>query len=241
MKKLVLIFTAAAVLLLSVGAVSAQETPAAPVPTTEVGRANPIRTVLAIIADETDLGERAIIRQFAAGTSLVSLIEDNNGDVQTVIDQSVEQITVQVNEALANGTITQERADRVLANLRDVITEAINGELFPNRPNRGEGQRAAAVLRLAADETGLTVRDILGEIRSGKSLADVLTANNVDVEAFIDTAVAAAKTRLDRAVTNGRVTQADADTRLEQFEQRLSERIYQVGAMEETPEATSEA
>lgn len=340
MKKLIIVFTALTVLLVVSGAVGAQNTPVAPLPMLEDGRPNPIRTVLAIIADETGLEQQAILRQFAAGTPLVDIIKDNNGDVQSVIDESISQITVQVNEAVANGTMTQQRGDRVLANLPDVITEAINGERFPMRPSRGGvrgtsqriliqatadatslrpleilrqlhggntlatiigqnggdvksvisaavtqatadinaavlhgrmGQEQAdrlladleqtytaavngefqsraqqavvslAVLRLAAEKTDLTVREITQEIRSGKSLAEVLTANNVDVDTFIGTVVEIAKTRLDQAITNGRLTQADADARLAEFEHRLTERIYQAGGVHILPEATSAA
>lgn len=244
MRKLLIVFTALTLLVLVSGVVGAQDTPTAPVPSFEVGRPNPIRSVLAIIAEETGLKERAILREVMSGRSLADIIQENGGEVQAVIDQSVSEITAQVNQAVTNGKMTQERADRVLENLPDVITQAINGELFPSRQNGGRGQQAVVgleVLRMASDETGLTVREIAQEIRSGKSLADVLTAHNVDVSMFITQAVEGAKTRLDRAVNKGRLTQADADTRLAQFEQRLNERIYQVGGMDALSEATAAA
>lgn len=81
------------------------------------------------------------------------------------------------------------------------------------------------VLRLAAEETGLTVREIIGEIRSGKSLSDVLTEHGVDTVIFIDDAAAQLEQRLERAVTRGRISQEQADQMLSDFRERLTERL----------------
>ncbi|MCA0452807.1 MAG: hypothetical protein LCI00_02390 [Chloroflexi bacterium] len=241
MKRLIVMTTMLVIFLLGVGVVGAQETPTAPIPNGQGGRPNIVRSILTIVGDETGLQPRDIVRAFMKGQSLAEIIEANGGNVQSVIDQAIETVTTGINQAVADGRITQERADRLLANLPERISQAINGEWGANS---GRSQRAVvsrAVLRLAADETGLTVRDIVQEIRAGASLADVLTAHDVNVEAFIDTAVEAAQVRLERAVTNGRLTQVEADTRLEQFEAQLTEHIYQAGGVEATPEATASA
>ena len=241
MKRLMAISTVLVIFALGVGLAGAQETPTPPTPGWQGGRANIVGSILTIVTDETGLEPRAIVRAFLKGESLAEVIEANGGNVESVIDQAVEQATMAINQAVTDGRMTQERADWLLAQLPDRISRAINGE---RGANRGRTQRAAvslAVLRLAAEETDLTVREILQEIRDGSSLAKVLIEQDVNVEAFIDRAVKAAQTRLDRAVMNGRLTQAEADTRLEQFEERLTERIYQAGGVEATPEATASA
>ena len=341
MKKLLIILTTITAMLAVMVVVAAQDTTATPSPTTStVGSVTPIRTVIEVVADETGLEAREITRQIAEGMTLADIIQSNNGDVQTVIDQSVSKITAEIKQAVTDGKMTQDRADELLANLKDLVTKGINGDLFPNKldgasvkraseriliqsvadatklhpveilkqlrdgktlaeiitanggnvetvinaavskataeinkavkdgrlgqaqadtlianlqsaytsavngefPKRAEKAIVAvAVLRLAAQQTGLTVQDIVKEIRSGKSLADVLKEHHVDSAAFITSAVDATKKRLDQAVTKGRITQADADKRLEQFQQRLTEQINKVGGAEVTPEATTAA
>jgi hypothetical protein len=324
-----------------ISVVGAQDTTATPAPTTSaVGAVTPIRTVIQIVADQTGLKAGEITRQLAQGMTLADIIQSNNGNVQTVIDQSVTKITAEINQAVASGNFTQDRATQLLANLRDQVTKGINGDLFPNtldttavrrasqrillqatvdatklspadiikqlqsgkaladiitanggtvegvvnaavakattdinaavkdgRLGRAQAdtlianlqkaytaavngeyrQRAVkalvtlAVLRLAAGQTGLTVPNIVKEIRSGKSLADVLKEHNIDPTSFINSAVNATKKRLDQSVTNGRITQADADKRLEGFQQRLTEQINNAGGVEVTPEVSTAA
>jgi uncharacterized protein (DUF433 family) len=344
MKKLLVILTTIATLLAVMGVVGAQDATATPKPTvptvSTVAAVTPIRTVIQVVADETGLKPADITRQMAQGMTLADIIQANKGNVQTVIDQSVTEITDEINQAVATGKMTQDRANQILAALKDQITQGINGDLFPNKLDTATilrdseeillqatadatklapedilkqvragktladvitangasvdsvvsaavtkatadinaavkagrlGQSQAdtlianarkvftaelngtfrkrtvqavvgmAVLRLAAQQTGISVQDIIKEVRSGKSLADVLAEHNVDTTAFITSAVDATKKRLDQAVTNGRITQADADTRLQQFQQRLTEQINKVEGIEATPEATSAA
>ena len=237
MKKLIAVLTAMGLMLVLVSAVGAQEaTPSTDSNGDGRGGNRPLRELVNIIAEETGLTPREIARQVRDGSTLAEIITANDGDVQDVIDRAVSTITQHVNQAVTEGKITQERADDILANLTEKVTQAINGEM---RPNRGSERRVGmALLRLAAEQTGLTARDIVQEIRSGKSLADVLTEHGVDTEAFITSAVLAVDQRLDQAVTNGRLTQAEADQKMAQFEETLRERITQPGGMQ-TPAATT--
>jgi uncharacterized protein (DUF433 family) len=314
-------------LVLAVGVVGAQD--ATPEPSAALaGEPGPIRVVLNIVADETGLTPRDILAQMRDGLTLVDIITANSGDVDQVIVDAIAKLTDQINQAVADGKMTQERADHLLSNLQDVVTRGINGELFPNRFDRGAirgaserilvqavadatglrppqvlqqvragltlaeiitanggdigtvvnnavadatdqinafvadgrlGQEQAdlytvavngqlrqgglrqhigrEVLALAGDQIGMTVQDIVQELRSGKSLGDVLTEHNVDVNAFIEGAVAQVLERLDKAVSNGRITQEQADQMLQTFRDHLTERINQVGSA--TPEATT--
>lgn len=100
----------------------------------------------------------------------------------------------------------------------------------PNAGGQGGGSPMAqmmrrGVLRLAAEQTGLTVRELMDELHSGKSLGDVLTAHGVESSAFVDAAAAQLQERLDRAVTRGRITQEQADEVLSNFRERLTERL----------------
>ncbi len=53
----------------------------------------------------------------------------------------------------------------------------------------------------------------------GKTLADLAKEKGVDTQALVDALVASQKTRLDQAVTDNRLTQAQADKWLEWYEQ----------------------
>jgi len=321
-RKFLLVILILSALLVGVSTVGAQET--TPQPSTAAQNVGPIRTVLNVVADEIGLQPRDILLQMQDGLTLADIITANGGDVNQVITNAVAKLTDEINTAVANGKMTQDRANNLLSNLQDEVTRAINGELFPNTLNRGAvreatqrilvqavadathlrppqilaqlrsgstladiitanggdvdavvnsavaaatdqinaavkegrlGQQQAdqlianlpdlykaavngnihpalvqqvvglAILRLAADQTGMAPKDIMAQLRSGKSLADVLTEHNVDVNTFIDTAVSQTTNRINKAVSNGRLTQDQADQLIQTFRDRLTERI----------------
>lgn len=326
LKKLMIVLSLLVLTALGISIVGAQDaTPQSPMTAERRG----IRAVIDAVVEETGLEAREIMQQVAQGSTLAEIIEANGGDVQSVIDQTVTVLTDEINQAVTDGKLTQERADRLLSNVQDLVTRAINGELFPNRLDNGPIRRASqtilvraaaeetglrpaqileqlaqgqtlgevitanngsvdnvvnaavtaateqinaavasgrlgqeqadelisslpdlytaavngewrqraaqvavslAVVRFAAEQTGLEPREIIQQIHDGKSLADVLTEHGIDVNTFIDAAVGQAQERLNTAVQNGRLTQEQADQRLEEFRARLTERINQAGA-----------
>ncbi|MEJ7583605.1 MAG: hypothetical protein WKF43_05825 [Acidimicrobiales bacterium] len=105
-------------------------------------------------------------------------------------------------ELVTEGTLTQAQADAVKDGVKE---QAAEGE--HRRPRRGQGMRAVAS---AAEALGIAPRELLAELKAGRSIADVAVANDVEPQAVIDALVAAATTRLDQAVANGNLDEAHA-------------------------------
>lgn len=117
-------------------------------------------------------------------------------------------------QAVQDGRLTQEQADRIKA--REGI-----GRFSPNfgGPNRGDAGRGVGMLRgqaleVVAEALGMTTQELVAELRSGKTLAE-LTAGKED--AIRDAVVVAAEARLARAVAAGRITQEQANQMLDQI------------------------
>jgi uncharacterized protein YlaN (UPF0358 family) len=192
------------------------------------GRPGIAHEVVEIVADATGLTGREIVAQVQDGSTLAEVITANGGDVQAVTDALIAAVTEQVNTAVANGRITQERADEILENLPTRIDEVFNGEFeFGGRGGdfggRGQGLRGAgALLQAASDAIGLDVREIATQLRDGASLADVITANGGSPDEVLASALAAVTERINQAVAEGRITQEQADERLATLEANLS-------------------
>jgi ribosomal protein S20 len=201
-----------------------------------------IREVITVVAEHTGLQPMDILAQLRDGQSLSDIISANGGDVPAVTSAAVEAVTVEINQAVTDGWITQEQADRMLTNVESRVTDAINGEGFMGRGGRdGRGGRGdgrggmfggergfgmqMGLLELAAEQTGLTLDELWAEIQAGQSLADVLAANNVEVSTFVDAAVVQATELADAAVADGRITQERADRMLENLRERLTDRL----------------
>ena len=107
------------------------------------------------------------------------------------------------------------------------IVSEFNG---PGGRGRGEGQGqrqeenvTRAAIKSTADLTKLTTQQVVDAVKGGKSLAQVASANSSSGQAVIDDVVAKAKERLDQAVANGRITQAEADTKLAEIKTKATE------------------
>lgn len=180
------------------------------------------RGLLQSVAEATGLSAEEILPMLRDGMTLAEVVTANGGDVQAVIADAIADATTRISEAVANERLTQEQADELIANLETLFTNSINGTL---REHLVETRVGVGVLELAAEQTGLNPREITEQMRGGTTLSELLTANGVDVNAFIDDVVAQADTRLDQAVANGRIPQERADEMLANLREQLTQRL----------------
>jgi hypothetical protein len=136
-------------------------------------------------------------------------------------------VTDAIKGLVDNKTITQDQAD--------AVTKAIQGaQPAGGRHGKGGfghdgpgGPRGFMGPRLdaAAKALGLTTTDLQTELQGGKSIADVAKAHNVDVTTVISALVADAKTNLDQQVKDGKITQAQEDTRVSTLTDRITKMV----------------
>lgn len=123
-----------------------------------------------------------------------------------------------LDQAVADGRITEEQADR--------IRERIEAGELPFGPGHGPGGRhGVPVIEGTADYLGVTPAELLEELKGGKSLAEVAEANGKTVDGLVQALLDDAKTHLDQAVEDGRLTREQADEALERLENRLPDLV----------------
>jgi hypothetical protein len=97
-------------------------------------------------------------------------------------------------------------------------------------PKAGEGRMRAwkgkrkigrIVLTRAAEALKMTSRELLADLRTGKSVAEIAQSRSVPLDVVRDALLAPFKTRLDKAVADGRLTRAQADERLVKVSARV--------------------
>jgi hypothetical protein len=103
----------------------------------------------------------------------------------------------------AAGWITADQESAILANYKDAVTDLVNNG--PPAPGDGKG---GGLLQTASTYLGVSVSDLQTALTSGKSLADVAKAQGKDVNGLVTALVAPVKTKLDQAVTDGKITSA---------------------------------
>jgi hypothetical protein len=97
------------------------------------------RALIEAVMEATGLTRGTILGQMIDGVTLGEIVTANGGDVDAVTAAALATATERVNEAVANGRITQEQADQLLARLSEYYTKAMNGTVLPGRRGAGDG------------------------------------------------------------------------------------------------------
>lgn len=201
-----------------VSAASAQASTPEPKPTTRQGI---VRSLLQMIATDLNM-QPSDLAQALRTQTLEQVIQAHNGNVDQISAQIVSAITDRVNQAVAAGNLTQQRADQIIKNLPKLVQNALTRKLGARAGNglgARLGRRLAAnvglrpLINAATKATGLTAQQLRQAMQDGSTLGQVITAHGADPNAVVTDAVAQAKTRLDQAVTNGRLT-SDQESKL---------------------------
>jgi len=190
--------------------------------------------LLRALTDATGLQLRDLAEQARDGATLAEIAQANGADPQAVVDAALTNVSGRVSEMVANGRLTQEQADRLLAEAETFFAEAINRPLpAPSRPAQQTARvrTGMALLNATAEATGLSRREVLAQVREGKTLAQIAEENGTDVNAIVSDVAAQVTEHINQAVASGNLSQEQADEILSTLEADLLE------AMNTVPEA----
>lgn len=125
-----------------------------------------------------------------------------------------------IDEAVAEGRLSEEQADR----LRERVEAGAILPLRPpaHHPRPGTCQRAVNFgLEAAAQVLGMEKGQLIQEIRSGKSLAEVAEAQGMTVEEFKEAFLSQIETQLDELVAQGKLSGEQAERILQRVEENI--------------------
>ncbi len=92
------------------------------------------------VAKVLGLSAGEVKEQLSAGKSLADVAADKGVDVQKLIDAQTTAITNSINQAVKDGNLTQEQADKQLANVADTAEKIVNGKGFGHGHRHGGGK-----------------------------------------------------------------------------------------------------
>lgn len=122
--------------------------------------------------------------QTSPSTTVAPAPAEKTGPLDAVLDGLV-----------ADGTLTRQQADAVKSRLAEFRRT--------HRPIRNAVKDSLAT---AASTIGIDTKDLVKELRSGKSIADVAAEHGVAEQTVIDAVVSSLSSQLDRAVTDGTIS-----------------------------------
>ncbi len=210
-KTKVIAVTAAAVILLAgtagtVGYVSAQE-----------GGANPTPPAA------TQQPKNKQDRQQRRDNFLQRVADKLNVSLEQLKQSFKDSAIDAVNASVADGKITQDQATKMI----DRINKGNGAGLGHFLRAHGNEIRAfrvkvrAGVIQSAATALNVQPADLRTQLKDGKSIADVATTQNVSLDTVKTQITTDAKTKLDAAVTNKKLTQGQADKALQTLTNNL--------------------
>jgi polyhydroxyalkanoate synthesis regulator phasin len=141
-------------------------------------------------------------------------------------DAAVEQAHEQVaDQAVTEGWLTEEQAERMQERKAEGFGRRGMGKGFAAPPMGPRGQGRDSLISVAAEALGLSVEDLVAELRDGKSIADLASAKGVNVQDIADAHLEQVKENLDQAVADGKLTQERAEWMLEQAGEQVLDQL----------------
>ena len=221
-KRLSILLVATIVLTLGVSIASAQEPP----------RDHPLIGAAALVAaltDMTGMTPQELLADVEPGTTTLAQVAEANGiDPAAVVAEASANITERINQAVENGRLSQEQADEILANLDANLTELMN-QPIPERQRHPVADRIReagirTLVNALAEATGMDVADMLAQAQEQglTTLAEIAEANGVAPEDVVAAAVADATEHINQAVTDGNLTQEQADNLIAGLEEAFT-------------------
>jgi uncharacterized protein (DUF433 family) len=204
------------------------------------------KTLITAAANVTGLTAQEVLTQLQGGQTLAQIAESNGKTADDVIEAARALLQEQLSQEVASGWITQAQADAALeqfdANAPDLMTSVNigfggHGRGFGGRgPGFGFGHHGGGTfISAAASVTGLTTNEVLTQLQSGQSLAQIAEANGKTAEDVIAAARTQLEDLLNQAVADGRLTQAQADAKLANFDAVATDIVNSTGLWQHGP------
>jgi len=138
-----------------------------------------------------------------------------------------------LDELVGNGTISQDQANAV-----EGAVQSKRQAAWAKRPHLGK-----KLVEGIANDLGMAPKDLVAELHTGKSIADVATEKGVDPQKIVDDVVGAIDGKIDQRVAGKKLDQARADAMKQNLPQRVTDFVNRVwgqgkakaGADQQTP------
>ncbi len=133
--------------------------------------------------------------------SFLAKVADKLGVSEDELKGAIEEARIEsIDEAVAEGRLTEEQAERA------------RESGFPLRARfRGAGEHKGYVIEAAAQVLGMSQEELKDELKDGNSLAEIVEAQGMTVDNFKAELLNQLQALLDSDVTDGTLTQEQAD------------------------------
>jgi len=178
--------------------------------------------VMETVAEMLGLTPEDLGSELRGGKTVAEVAEAQGVDTQSIVDAVNAEVQEWVQQAVDEGRLTQEQADRILEGMADFDGERLLGLGMPFGPHmrggfgRGWGGLWGG-LDAAAQVLGMEPDDLMAELRDGKTLAEIAEEKGVDPQAVEDAMIAQMEEMLQQAEEDGTLTPECAECARQRF------------------------
>ena len=160
-----------------------------------------------------------------AGT-IAELADSQGMTLEGVADALIAPLIERIQQAVEDGRITQEQADERIEQMEANVLEGLQTGSWFSMGSRGRrGGPGGVQPALLAETLGMTTEELREALADGQTIAELAEAQGVALEDIVDASLAPMVERIQQAVEDGRITQEEADERIEQMEEKLLEAL----------------
>ena len=172
--------------------------------------------LLKAAAEYIGVSRAELVKQARSGQTLAQIAVARGKTVEGLKAAMSTAFKARLDAAVSAGKLTAAQADARLQRGNRLIDRIVTGRLAaPKRVSK------AGVLASSARYIGVTRKALAAELRAGKSLAQVAAAHGKTAAGLKAALLQPSKARLDKAMASGRLTAAEAQTRLDRLSARL--------------------
>ena len=199
--------------------------------------------VVEAAADYLGLTEAELLERLRDGDSLADVAEAEGKSVDGLEAALREATKAELDEAVEDGVLTREQADRLGEALGEHVDDLVQGSLRLG-PGLGRGhglgkgfgfglgkgafgllRGADDLLEAAAKYLGVSEAELREALRDGRSLADVAEAEGKSVAGLQEAIRGSLKAELDQAVEDDTLTQEQADRIYDELSEHVDELV----------------
>jgi uncharacterized protein (DUF433 family) len=180
---------------------------------------------LGISAHTIGVSRKDLVAEVRSGKSIAQVAAAHHVDAQAVVDALVKAATDRIDAAKQADKITAAQAAALEQKVKSRAEKFVNATHAPRKLRRAATARKG--LGLVAQTIGIDRSQLVSELRSGKTIADVARAHNVDPQKVIDALIKAATERINSAEQAGKINAARAKHLEDTLNGRLEKLVNQ--------------
>lgn len=147
-----------------------------------------------------------LVAGLKSGQSLAQLAVAHGKTADGLVAALLAPAKLKLDAAVTAGKLSADRESTILSRLQTVLTTVVNKTVTPAHRTHVRID-PGVVLQATTSYLGLKLRDLVAQLRTGKTLAQIAVAQSKTADGLTAAVVSAVKAKLDAQVSSGRITQ----------------------------------